>query len=84
LKRAAVRTSLPARANATGPRPLTLPREIGFAPELSRRETRGSAAFFTRQITLTGRKKTGMAATACLIALALGGLILIVLWEIFS
>jgi len=25
-----------------------------------------------------------MAATACLIALALGGLILIVLWEIFS
>jgi len=25
-----------------------------------------------------------MAATACLIALALGGLVLIVLWEIFS
>jgi hypothetical protein len=48
---------------------------------MSPRKTRGSAALFK---TSPSRKKTRMAATACLIALAVSGLVLIVLWEIFS
>ena len=52
------------------PRPLTLPRETGFAPETSRaRKSRRSAALFTKQI---AKKETRMAPTAAyLIALAL-------------
>jgi hypothetical protein len=66
------------------PRPLALPRETGFAPEVSSRETRSSAAFFIRKIIPPARRKDRMAAAAFLIALAASGLILIVLWEVFS
>ena len=65
------------------PRPLTLPREIGFAPEMSPRAKRAQLCrAFIKQNIPTGRKKIGMAPTAAyLIALALTLLILVVLWE---
>lgn len=59
-----------------------LPRETGFAPQMSPRAKRAALPRFSKHP--PARKKTRVAATACLIALALSGLILIVLWEIFS
>jgi hypothetical protein len=63
------------------PRPLTLPREIGFAPEMSPRAKRALLCRVFKNIP-TGRKSIGMVPTAVyLIALALTLLILVVLWE---
>jgi hypothetical protein len=81
-KRAAVRTSLPVRANATG-RGLSSSREkTGFAPQMSR--ARESRAPFCRAFhqSRSSRRKSGMSPTAAyLIALALTLLILVILWE---
>ncbi|MGA7715496.1 MAG: hypothetical protein WCB33_06130, partial [Bradyrhizobium sp.] len=65
------------------PRPLVLPREIRVR---ARNEPAQSAQFCRdfSQSKPSRLKEDRMAATACLITLALGGLILIVLWEIFS
>jgi hypothetical protein len=71
---------LPVRANAPAAAS-HLPRETGFAPQMS---PRTKCAALPRFQNIPCKKENRMAATACLIALALSGLILIVLWEIFS
>ena len=72
--------SLLVRANATG--------RGSHPPERDRvralNEPAHKCAALPRFSNHPDRKKTRMAATACLIALAASGLILIVLWEVFS
>ena len=71
---------LPVRANVPAAASHPPERDRVRAPNEPAHNVRGYAAFFK---TSPARKKTRM-ATACLIALAVSGLILIVLWEIFS
>jgi hypothetical protein len=71
---------LPVRAN--------VPAAASHPPERDRvrapNEPAHKCAALPRFSNHSDRKKTRMATTACLIALAASGLILIVLWEVFS